>query len=112
MTTPVPELGRRAKAASRILAGASSAAKDEALLTAASLLEDRRSELMHANEIDLAAAAESGMEAGPLDRLRLTPARITGMADGLRTVAALPDPIGEVLDGWVRPNGLEISRVR
>ncbi len=112
MTTPVPELGRRAKAASRILAGASSAAKDEALLTAASLLEDRRSELMHANEIDLAAAAEGGMEAGPLDRLRLTPARIAGMADGLRTVAALPDPVGEVLDGWVRPNGLEISRVR
>ncbi|MCU1458694.1 MAG: glutamate-5-semialdehyde dehydrogenase [Actinomycetia bacterium] len=112
MTTPVPELGRRAKAASRILAGASSAAKDEALLTAASLLEDRRSELMHANEIDLAAAAEGGMEAGPLDRLRLTPARIAGMAEGLRTVAALPDPIGEVLDGWVRPNGLEISRVR
>jgi glutamate-5-semialdehyde dehydrogenase len=112
MTTPVPELGRRAKAASRILAGASSAAKDEALLTAASLLEDRRSELMHANEIDLAAATEGGMEAGPLDRLRLTPARIAGMAEGLRTVAALADPVGEVLDGWVRPNGLEISRVR
>ena len=112
MTTPVPELGRRVKAASRILAGASSAAKDEALLTAASLLEDRRAELMHANEIDLADAAESGMGAGPLDRLRLTPSRIEGMAEGLRTVAALADPIGEVLDGWVRPNGLEISRVR
>ena len=52
------------------------------------------------------------MEAGPLDRLRLTEARIAGMADGLRQVAALPDPIGEVLDGWRRPNGLEIQRVR
>ena len=50
------------------------------------------------------------MEAGPLDRLRLTDARIAGMADGLRTVAALPDPIGEVLDGWRRPNGLQIER--
>ena len=52
------------------------------------------------------------MEPGPLDRLRLTDARIAGMADGLRTVAALPDPVGEVLDGWRRPNGLEIERVR
>jgi glutamate-5-semialdehyde dehydrogenase len=52
------------------------------------------------------------MEAGPLDRLRLTDARLHGMADGLRTVAALADPLGEILDGWTRPNGLEISRVR
>jgi glutamate-5-semialdehyde dehydrogenase len=52
------------------------------------------------------------MEAGPLDRLRLTEARLAGMAGGLRKVAALPDPVGEVLDGWKRPNGLEISRVR
>ena len=51
-----------------------------------------------------------GMEAGPLDRLRLTDARLAGMADGLRTVAALPDPVGEVLDGWRRPNGLQIER--
>ncbi len=52
------------------------------------------------------------MEQGPLDRLRLTEARIAAMADGLRNVAALPDPVGEVLDGWTRPNGLEIQRVR
>ena len=52
------------------------------------------------------------MAAGPLDRLRLTEARIEAMADGLRTVAALPDPVGEVLDGWRRPNGLEIERAR
>src|SRR5204863_3347441 len=57
-------------------------------------------------------AEASGMEAGPLDRLRLTDARIAGMADGLRAVAALPDPVGEVLDSWRRPNGLRIERRR
>ena len=60
--------------------------------------------------VDLEAAEAGGMEPGPLDRLRLTDARLAGMADGLRTVAALPDPVGEVLDGWRRPNGLEIER--
>src|SRR5436305_3323031 len=108
----VTELGRRAKAASRVLATASTAAKDEALLAAAELLEQRSAEVLEANAADVEAAAAAGMEPGPLDRLRLTEARLGGMAAGLRTVAALPDPVGEVLDGWRRPNGLEISRVR
>ncbi|HYH49708.1 MAG TPA: glutamate-5-semialdehyde dehydrogenase [Acidimicrobiia bacterium] len=108
----VADLGRRAKAASRHLATASTAAKDEALLAGADLLEQRSSELLEANAADVEAAAAAGMEAGPLDRLTLTEARIAGMAAGLRKVAALPDPVGEVLDGWKRPNGLEISRVR
>src|SRR5581483_960715 len=64
------------------------------------------------NAADVEAAAAGGMEPGPLDRLRLTDARLAGMAAGLRKVASLPDPVGEVLDGWKRPNGLEISRVR
>ncbi len=108
----VAELGRRAKAASRLLAGAATPAKDAALLTAADLLLQRASEIQHANEADVEAAAAAGMEPGPLDRLRLTDARLDGMANGLRQVAALADPIGEVLDGWRRPNGLEIVRTR
>ena len=108
----VEELGRRAKSASRILAGAATPSKNAALLTAADLLLERSAEIQAANDADLEAARAAGMEQGPLDRLRLTDARLEGMANGLRTVAALPDPIGEVLDGWKRPNGLEISRVR
>ncbi|HEY5014351.1 MAG TPA: gamma-glutamyl-phosphate reductase, partial [Acidimicrobiia bacterium] len=108
----VVDLGRRARAASRVMATATSAAKNAALLTAADLLLDRAAEIVAANAADLEAAAAGGMEAGPLDRLRLTDARIAGMANGLRTVAALPDPVGEVLDGWRRPNGLLIERVR
>ncbi|HEY4409034.1 MAG TPA: glutamate-5-semialdehyde dehydrogenase [Acidimicrobiia bacterium] len=108
----VTELGRRAKAASRMLATASTAAKDEALTAAADLLEQRSAEVLAANAADIEAAAAGGMESGPLDRLRLTEVRLTGMANGLRKVASLPDPVGEVLDGWKRPNGLEISRVR
>jgi glutamate-5-semialdehyde dehydrogenase len=108
----VTELGRRAAGAARILATASTAAKDAALLAAAEVLERRAPEVLAANQADLEAAAAGGMEAGPLDRLRLTEARIGAMAAGLRQVAALPDPVGEVLDGWRRPNGLEIQRVR
>jgi glutamate-5-semialdehyde dehydrogenase len=108
----VNDLGRRAKAASRVLATASTAAKDAALAAAADLLTERAGEVLAANAADLDAARESGMAEGPLDRLRLTDARIAAMASGLRQVAALADPVGEVLDGWKRPNGLEISRVR
>ena len=110
--TPVLELGRRAKAASRLLAGAPTPAKNGALLTAADLLAERAGEIRAANDADLEAARAGGMEHGPLDRLRLTEARLESMAKGLRTVAALPDPVGEVLDGWRRPNGLEIVRTR
>jgi glutamate-5-semialdehyde dehydrogenase len=108
----VADLGRRAKAASRLLATASTAAKDAALHQAADLLTQRAGDILAANAADLEVAAAGGMEPGPLDRLRLTDARIAGMASGLRQVAALPDPVGEVLDGWRRPNGLEIQRVR
>ena len=73
---------------------------------------ERTAELLAANTVDVEAAAANGMEAGPLDRLRLTAGRIEAMAQGLRDVATLPDPIGEVLDGWRRPNGLQIERVR
>jgi glutamate-5-semialdehyde dehydrogenase len=112
MPTPVLELGRRAKAASRRLATASTDEKDAALLAAADLLLERAPDVLTANAADVDAAAADGMAAGPLDRLRLTEARLEGMADGLRKIAALPDPVGEVLDGVRRPNGLRIERLR
>jgi glutamate-5-semialdehyde dehydrogenase len=108
----VPELGRRAKAAAAVLASASTAEKNAALVAGAELLEQRAGDLLAANRLDVEAADAAGMDAGPLDRLRLSDARIAGMADGLRAVAALPDPVGEVLDGWRRPNGLRIERRR
>lgn len=112
MSSAVADLGRRAKVASRVLSSASTAAKDDALRTAADLLAARADGLIEANAADLAAAERDGMEASALDRLRLTPERINGIADGLRQVAGLADPIGEVLDGWQRPNGLQIQRIR
>jgi glutamate-5-semialdehyde dehydrogenase len=111
-TTPIDELGRRAKAASRVLATAPTEAKDAALLAAADLLVEHAGAVLVANEADVARAEEAGTTATVVDRLRLTTGRIDAMAAGLRNVAALPDPVGEVTDGWVRPNGLRVERVR
>jgi glutamate-5-semialdehyde dehydrogenase len=108
----IAELGRRAKAASRLLATTSSAAKDDALRAAADLLVARSAEILEANAVDVARAEADGVSSTVVDRLRLTDARVDAMAGGLRQVAGLPDPVGEVLDGWVRPNGLRIQRVR
>ena len=108
----IAELGRRAKAASRVLALAPTAAKDDALRTAADLLVERSAELLRANAVDVARATDQGVSATVIDRLRLTEAKIEAMATGLRQVAALADPVGEVLDGWTRPNGLRIRRER
>jgi glutamate-5-semialdehyde dehydrogenase len=108
----VTELGRRARRAATTLATASTAAKDAALLAAADVLVQHTTDVLEANAADLDAAAAGGMGAGPLDRLRLDEGRIAAMAAGLRTVAGLADPVGEVLDGWRRPNGLELQRVR
>ena len=110
--TPVPELAARAKAASRLMAAASTAAKDAALASAADALVARTGEICAANAVDVARAEADGTPAALVDRLRLSPARIEAMADGLRQIAARQDPIGEVADGWVRPNGLRIERVR
>jgi glutamate-5-semialdehyde dehydrogenase len=108
----ISELGRRAKAASRVLAGASTAAKDAALATAADLLVERSDDILDANGADVARAERDGVTRTVVDRLRLNPARIEGMAGGLRKVAALEDPVGEVVGGSTRPNGLRITRVR
>jgi glutamate-5-semialdehyde dehydrogenase len=111
-SVPIAELGRRAKAAARVLATASTAAKNEALLGAADLLLARSTEILEANAEDVTTAQEADASATVVDRLRLSDARLESMAGGLRQVASLADPVGEVLDGWVRPNGLRISRVR
>jgi len=108
----IAELGARAKAASRVLATASTAAKDDALRAAADLLVERVPEILDANAEDVARAEGEGVSATVVDRLRLSAGRVEGMAGGLRQVAALADPVGEVADGWTRPNGLRIERVR
>jgi len=106
------ELGGRAVAASRLLAIASTAAKDEALCNAADLLVAQADEIMEANAKDISRAVAAGTTPTTIDRLRLDGNRIGGMAAGLRAVAALPDPVGEVVEGHIRPNGLVVERVR
>jgi glutamate-5-semialdehyde dehydrogenase len=110
--TSLNELGRRAKAAARVLAGVASAAKNDALERAAEALSRQRAEIMAANAADIACAERSGATAATVDRLRLGKARLEQMAAGLRAVAALADPVGEVVEGWVLANGLAVRRVR
>ncbi len=110
--TPISELGARALAAKAAVATASTAQRNEALLVGADLLVEHRAEILVANDADVAAADERGESATVIDRLRLTEAKVDAMAAGLRQVAALADPVGEVLAGWVRPNGLRITQVR
>ena len=111
-TTSLPDLGRRAKLAARQLALLSSAEKDEALVLAADGLLARGDEILSANENDVARSVAAGASETVVDRLRLSKARVAAMADGLRSVASLPDPVGEVVEGRVRPNGLRVERVR
>jgi glutamate-5-semialdehyde dehydrogenase len=113
VTTPeLEELARRVQAASRRVARASGPVRDDALRMAADLLEEEWTALVDVNRGDLARAESAGMAPSAQDRLRLTEARVRAMAAGLRGVAGLADPVGEVLEGWVRPNGLRVSRVR
>jgi glutamate-5-semialdehyde dehydrogenase len=86
--------------------------RDEFLRAAADLLQGDAAAVLEANRADLGRAQGEGLGAAALDRLRLTDRRLGQMAEGLRAVAALPDPVGEVVDGWVRPNGLRVERVR
>jgi glutamate-5-semialdehyde dehydrogenase len=105
------DLARRARAAARQLATAPGDRKNRWLTTSATALEKRTDELLKANARDTSSAEENGLTAAQIDRLRLTPARLKAAADGLREVAALPDPIGRVLDSSVRPNGLHVHKV-
>lgn len=105
-------LAREAKEAARVMATLSSAVKNELLERMAAALEAQTPQLMASNEQDLAAARERGLSAAMIDRLVLDEKRITGMASGLREVAELPDPVGEITGMWRRPNGIQVGRMR
>ncbi|MBF0373619.1 MAG: glutamate-5-semialdehyde dehydrogenase [Alphaproteobacteria bacterium] len=105
-------MGNRARAAARTLAQASTEKKNAALAAAARALRDDADLVLAANARDMAAGAEKGLSPAMLDRLRLDAARIEAMARGLDEVAALSDPVGDVMAEWTRPNGLRIARVR
>ncbi|MBM7061392.1 glutamate-5-semialdehyde dehydrogenase [Pseudomonas sp. UL073] len=105
-------LGRAAREASRVLARANTAQKNRALQAAADALDAARAELTVANEKDLANGRANGLDAAMLDRLALTPARIDEMIEGLRQVATLPDPIGEIRDMRFLPSGIQVGKMR
>ena len=106
------DLGKRARAASKGLARCSSEQKNKALLAMADELIARSDALIAANQQDVARATADGLSCAMIDRLKLDSKRIAEMADGIRQVAGLPDPVGEVIKAWTRPNGLRISKVR
>jgi len=103
---------KSARAAARMLALCTSASKNQALGALATMLREERGAILAANAGDLARARASGMAGAFVERLTLNDARIKAMARGVEEVAALPDPVGEVIARWRRPNGLEISQVR
>jgi glutamate-5-semialdehyde dehydrogenase len=108
----VNEQARRARAAAIMLASTSRAAKDAALNAMATALTQRAEEVLAANENDVSAGRAGGLSQALLDRLSLTGARIDAMANGLRQVAGLADPVGEVIRGYTLPNGLELRQLR
>ncbi len=105
-------MGARAREAAAVLAFASTDAKNLALTSAADAVMASSETILAANAEDLAHAKQRGISDAFLDRLRLDPGRLAGIAEGLRQIAALPDPVGAVMASWERPNGLEISRIR
>jgi glutamate-5-semialdehyde dehydrogenase len=112
LTALMGRIGRAAVDAAGILALASGETKGRALMAAARALRRRSPEVIAANAIDMDSARSAGLSAAMLDRLKLDAARIEAMAAGVEQIAALADPIGKVMEEWVRPNGLRIQRVR
>ncbi|MEU1696518.1 aldehyde dehydrogenase family protein, partial [Streptomyces hirsutus] len=110
--SPVNQAAYRAKGAAATLAPLPRAAKDDALLAVADALEVRASEIVEANAQDVAKAREAGISEGMIDRLTLTPERVRAIASDVRDVAALPDPVGEVVRGSTLPNGIDLRQVR
>src|SRR3569832_1569047 len=106
------QVGQRARAASRAMARAETAAKNAALLAMADLIATRAAELVGANEADLAAARGAGLDAAMLDRLTLNAKGVAAMAEGLRQIAALPDPVGTITDMNYRPSGIQAGKMR
>ncbi len=111
LTEQMTRLARQAKAASRQVAKLTTAQKNTCLLAMAEALEQNRELIQQANARDMEAGAKSGLSSAMLDRLKLDDKRIAGMAKGLREVAALPDPVGRVLDERTRPNGLRLRKI-
>ncbi|RKI80984.1 glutamate-5-semialdehyde dehydrogenase [bacterium 1xD42-87] len=105
-------LGTKAQTAKTVLQGLTTEQKNHALTQAADALVQESERILSANEKDCARAEENGMAEGLLDRLKLTGARMEAMAEGLRQIASLPDPVGEVMETFDRPNGLHIEKVR
>lgn len=110
--TPVTRAAYRAKAAAADLAPLPRADKDDALLAIADALEVRTSDVVEANAKDIERAREAGTSEAIVDRLTLTPERIRAIAADVRDVAALPDPVGEVVRGSTLPNGIDLRQVR
>ena len=108
----VTDVCAAAKRASRALAALDTRTKDAALLAIAAALEERLPEILEANARDLEAGREAGLSEALLDRLALDAARVEGIADGVRAIAALRDPVGEVIEGFRLPNGLDVDKVR
>ena len=108
----VEELARRAKEASAAIARATTAEKDAALLVMADALEEACSQILEQNAKDLETGKEQGITSSLLDRLALSEVRVKEMAEGLREVVSLRDPVGEIVDGWKLPNGLDVQKVR
>ncbi|WP_286748485.1 glutamate-5-semialdehyde dehydrogenase [Marinobacter sp. UBA2688] len=106
------EVGQQARQAARAVARSTTAVRNQALLATAEALDAARDELAAANTRDLEGGRANGLEAAMLDRLELTPARIDAMIEGLRQVASLPDPIGEITDMTYRPSGIQVGRMR
>ncbi|WP_176038585.1 glutamate-5-semialdehyde dehydrogenase [Brucella tritici] len=106
------EVGRKARVAAAPLAIATTEQKNKALIAAADAMLEARGDILEANRLDLANAEKNGMAASFVDRLTLDDGRINAIADGIRAIAALPDPVSEVIAEWDRPNGLHIERVR
>jgi glutamate-5-semialdehyde dehydrogenase len=111
-TRSVAEICAAAKEASRTLARLDSATRDAALEAIAAALEARVDEIVEANAADLKAGEEAQLSSALMDRLKLTPDRVAGIARGVREIASLRDPVGEVLDGFRLPNGLDVRKVR
>jgi len=110
--TSLAETCIAAKGASRALATLEASVKDAALRAVALALEDRATEILEANARDLDGGREAGLSSALIDRLTLDEPRITEVAEGVRKIVSLPDPVGEVIDGFTLPNGLALRKVR
>src|ERR1039458_4520474 len=111
LTDEMTQVARQAKTASRSLAQLTTAQKNACLLAMADALDQNRPAIQEANDGDMAAAAKMGLSIAMLDRLKLDDKRLAAMASGLRQVAALPDPVGRILDDRTRPNGLRLQKI-